>query len=113
VTTNLLALKLAEDGVGVTIIDSFTASRAPGKVRILQLSAEVPVEIRWMRRVQAKLSHAVRRFVQILGAEATRFADLNHAWRRARWACTACAAIQLGNALRRVFMDPLGPSRAR
>jgi hypothetical protein len=69
----------------VATIDSLTASRADlGRVRILPLSPEVPVEIRWMRRVEAKLSHPVRRFVQILGTEATRFADLNHAWRRAR-----------------------------
>lgn len=78
VTTNLLALKLAEDGVGVTTIDSFTASRADlGKVRVLPLSPEVPVEIRWMRRAEAKLSHPARRFVQILGAEAARLVGLH------------------------------------
>lgn len=73
VTTNLLAMKLAEEGVGVAAIDSFTAAGADlNKVRVLPFHPEVAVELKWLRRIEAQLSHAARGFVQILSAEAER-----------------------------------------
>lgn len=73
VTTNLLAMKLAEEGVGVAAIDSFTASSADTrKVRVLDFHPMVPVELKWLRRVEAKLSHAARGFAQIVAVEAGR-----------------------------------------
>ena len=71
VTTNLLAMKLAEQGAGVAAIDSFTAAGADlSKVRVLPIHPEVSVELKWLRRLEAQLSHAARGFVQILSAEA-------------------------------------------
>jgi DNA-binding transcriptional LysR family regulator len=69
VTTNLLAMKLAEQGVGVATIDSFTASTADlTLVRVLPLSPAVEVRLNWIRRAEGTLSHPARRFVQMVAA---------------------------------------------
>lgn len=74
VTTNLLAMKLAEQGLGVATIDSFTASAANlERVRVLPLSPEIKVQLKWMRRVEGKLSHATRRFTQVMAAVGREF----------------------------------------
>jgi DNA-binding transcriptional LysR family regulator len=71
VTTNYLALRLAEQGLGVATIDSFTAGSAnPARVRLLPITPEIAVELKSLHRFQAKLSHPARRFVQILAAVA-------------------------------------------
>lgn len=65
VTTNVMAMKLAECGLGAAMVDSFTASAADQKrVRVLPLSPGIPVELKSLRRVEGKLSHASRRFAQ-------------------------------------------------
>lgn len=69
VTTNLLAMKLAEQGVGVATIDSFTASAADlTLVRVLPLSPAAEVRLNWIRRTEGTLSHPARRFVQMMAA---------------------------------------------
>ena len=69
VTTNLLAMKLAEQGVGVATIDSFTASTAdPALVRVLPLSPATEVRLNWIRRTEGTLSHPARRFIQMVAA---------------------------------------------
>ena len=69
VTTNLLAMKLAEQGVGVATIDSFTASAADRTlVRVLPLSPEAEVRLNWIRRAEGTLTHHARRFVQMVAA---------------------------------------------
>ena len=69
VTTNLLAMKLAEQGVGVATIDSFTAASAdPKLVRVLPLSPATEVRLNWIRRTEGTLSHPARRFVQMMAA---------------------------------------------
>jgi DNA-binding transcriptional LysR family regulator len=76
VTTNLLALKLAERGVGLAAIDSFTAAQADlRKVQVLPIQPEIRVQLTLVRRNEAKLSHAARRFMQVFASvaeEATR-----------------------------------------
>lgn len=67
VTTNLLAMKLAEQGVGVATIDSFTASAADRTlVRVLPLSPAAEVRLNWIRRTEGTLTHAARRFIQMV-----------------------------------------------
>jgi DNA-binding transcriptional LysR family regulator len=69
VTTNLLAMKLAEQGVGIAAIDSFTASAANLElVRILPLSPPIEVRLNWIRRTEGTLSNAARRFIQMVAA---------------------------------------------
>ena len=69
VTTNLLAMKLAEQGVGIAAIDSFTASAANLEVvRVLPLSPAIEVRLNWIRRAEGTLSNAARRFVQMVAA---------------------------------------------
>lgn len=69
VTTNLLAMKLAEQGVGVATIDSFTASSADlTLVRVLPLSPAAEVRLNWIRRSEGTLSHPARRFIQMVAA---------------------------------------------
>lgn len=69
VTTNLLAMKLAEQGVGVATIDSFTASAADRTlVRVLPLSPAAEVRLNWIRRTEGTLTHAARRFIQMVAA---------------------------------------------
>lgn len=69
VTTNLLAMKLAEQGVGVATIDSFTASAADlTLVRVLPLSPAAEVRLNWIRRTEGTLSHPARRFIQMVAA---------------------------------------------
>ena len=71
VTTNLLALKLAERGVGLAAIDSFTAAHAdPRKVQVLPIQPQIRVQLTVVRRNEAKLSHPARRFVQVFAAVA-------------------------------------------
>lgn len=67
VTTNFLAMELAERGLGVATVDSFTAASADrAKVRVLPISPSTIVEMRASHRFQAKLSHPARRFVQVM-----------------------------------------------
>jgi DNA-binding transcriptional LysR family regulator len=69
VTTNLLAMKLAEQGVGIAAIDSFTASSANLElVRVLPLSPAIEVRLNWIRRAEGTLSNAARRFIQMVAA---------------------------------------------
>ena len=69
VTTNLLAMKLAEQGVGVATIDSFTASSANLElVRVLPLSPAIEVRLNWIRRTEGTLSNSARRFIQVVAA---------------------------------------------
>lgn len=65
VSTNFLAMRMAERGLGIASIDSFTAASVDrSKARVLMLSPSTDIEIRAMHRVQAKLPLAARRFVQ-------------------------------------------------
>ncbi len=67
VTTYYLALKLAEQGLGIAAIDSFTAATADrARVRVLPFDPPVPVELWTAHRFQAKLSLAARRFIQAM-----------------------------------------------
>lgn len=76
VSTNFLAMRMAERGLGIASIDSFTAASVDtSKARILALSPATPVEIRAMHRTQAKLSHAARRFIQIMAQVARQAHD--------------------------------------
>lgn len=69
VTTNLLAMKLAEQGVGIATIDSFTASSANLElVRVLPLSPAIEVRLNWIRRTEGTLSNSARRFIQMVAA---------------------------------------------
>lgn len=69
VTTNVLAMKLAEQGVGVATIDSFTASSADRTlVRVLPLSPQTEVRLNWIRRSEGTLSNPARRFIQMVAA---------------------------------------------
>jgi DNA-binding transcriptional LysR family regulator len=69
VTTNLLAMQLAEQGLGVATIDSFTASAADlTLVRVLPLSPAAEVRLNWIRRSEGTLSHPARRFIQMVAA---------------------------------------------
>ncbi len=78
VTTNFLAMRLAEQGLGVAAIDSFTAASAdPERVRVLPVLPLMPVELRASHRFQAKLSHAARRFIQTV-AQVARQAHASH-----------------------------------
>lgn len=68
VTTNFLAMRLAERGFGVVAIDSFTAASADrSRARVLPLLPMMPVELLASHRFQAKLSNAARRFIQTMG----------------------------------------------
>jgi DNA-binding transcriptional LysR family regulator len=67
VSTNYLAMRMAERGLGIASIDSFTAASVDtAKARILALSPSTDIELRSMHRVQAKLSNAATRFIQIV-----------------------------------------------
>lgn len=78
VTTNCLAMRLAEEGMGAAAIDSFTAAAADrSRVRVLPLLPAVAVELRALHRFQAKLPHAARRLVQTM-AQLARQAHASH-----------------------------------
>lgn len=71
VTTNFLALKLAEQGLGVATIDSFTASTANrARVNVVPITPEIPVEVKALHRFQGKLSHPANGFIKTLAAVA-------------------------------------------
>jgi DNA-binding transcriptional LysR family regulator len=71
VTTNLLAMKLAEEGVGVAAMDSFTASSADvRKVQVLDIHPLVAVQLKWLRRLDGKLSQPMKAFAQMMADEA-------------------------------------------
>lgn len=71
VTTNFLAMKLAEQGLGVAVIDSFTASSANrARVNVVPITPEITVELKSLLRFQGKLSHPARGFIKTLGAVA-------------------------------------------
>lgn len=78
VTTNFLALRLAEQGLGIATIDSFTAAAADRtRVCVLPFSPLMLVELRASHRFQAKLSNAARRFIQTM-AQVARQAHDSH-----------------------------------
>lgn len=78
VTTNALALRLAERGMGAVVIDSFTAASADReRVRVLPMSPSIPVSFVASHRFQAKLSHAARQLVQTM-ARVARQAHASH-----------------------------------
>ncbi|MBC7548578.1 MAG: LysR family transcriptional regulator [Polaromonas sp.] len=71
VSTNFLAMRMAERGLGIASIDSFTAASVDrSKARILVLSPSTAVEILALHRRLAKLSHAARHFIQIMAQTA-------------------------------------------
>jgi DNA-binding transcriptional LysR family regulator len=71
VTTNHLALRLVQQGVGVAAIDSFTASFADlSKVQVLPFAPGIPVQLIVSYRNQAKLSNAARQFIQTMASVA-------------------------------------------
>lgn len=70
-SSNFLAMRMAECGLGIAAIDSFTAASADlSKARILALSPPAAVDIFAQHRRLAKLSHAARRFIQLMGQTA-------------------------------------------
>jgi hypothetical protein len=71
VTTNFLALKLAEQGLDVATIDSFTASTANrARVNVVPITPEIKVEVKALHRFQDKLSHSATGFIKTLAAVA-------------------------------------------
>jgi DNA-binding transcriptional LysR family regulator len=71
VTTHMLALRLAEQGLGVAVVDAFTAASADRRlVQVLPMAPQTPVELKWMRRIDAPLSLPARRFTQAMAAAA-------------------------------------------
>lgn len=76
VSTNFLAMRMAERGLGIAPIDSFTAASVDrSKARVLRLSPSTGVDIHAMHRVQAKLSHAARRFIHVFALVARQAHD--------------------------------------
>ncbi|WP_165720446.1 LysR family transcriptional regulator [Bordetella trematum] len=73
ISTNYLALRLAERGMGVALIDSFTAAQADRRHnRVLALDPAIPVRIYYLRAHRAQGHNAARRFVDIVAAMAAR-----------------------------------------
>jgi DNA-binding transcriptional LysR family regulator len=70
VTNHLLALRLVEQGLGVAVIDEFTARSAGPRVQVLPLVPEQTIELTWLRRADTPLSHLASRFVQAMRAAA-------------------------------------------
>lgn len=71
VSTNYLAMRMAERGMGIAPIDSFTAAQADQRlVKVVELQPRIPVRIYYLRAHQAQGFHAARRFVDILAAAA-------------------------------------------
>ena len=67
VSTNYLAMRMAERGLGVAAIDSFTAALVDrNKARIVPFEPETPVQIYALRAYRAKPTHQAQRFVEIL-----------------------------------------------
>ena len=71
VQTYQLARGLAETGVGLTVVDPFTAASSdPGKLRIRPLSPEVSVQLFLLSAANAPLAQSARRLVKYLGETA-------------------------------------------
>jgi DNA-binding transcriptional LysR family regulator len=71
VTTNHLALRLAEQGLGPAAIDSFTASAADlSRVQVLPFTPRIAVHLMVSYRNQAKLSNSARQFIQTMASVA-------------------------------------------
>ncbi|MFC7409202.1 LysR family transcriptional regulator [Hydrogenophaga atypica] len=71
VSPNYMAMRMAERGLGIASIDSFTAAQADRRlVGVVQLHPLIPVRIFHLRAHRAQASHAGRRFVQILASVA-------------------------------------------
>lgn len=83
-TTNFLALKLVEQGLGVATVDSFTASTANlSLVQTLPVHPEFPVHLMASYRNQAKLSNSARHLIQTMASVAQRaHAQLAATWRK-------------------------------
>jgi DNA-binding transcriptional LysR family regulator len=66
-------MRMAERGMGVAPIDSFTAAQADRRrVRIVQLQPAIPVRIYYLRAHRAQGFHAGRRFVETVAAAASK-----------------------------------------
>lgn len=71
VSTNYMAMRMAERGLGIATIDSFTAAQADRQlVGVVRLQPQIPVRIFYLRAHRAQASHAGGRFVQILASVA-------------------------------------------
>jgi len=71
VSTNYLAMRMAERGMGIAPIDSFTAAQADQRlVKVVELQPGIPVRIHYLRAHRAQGFHAARRFVEIVAAAA-------------------------------------------
>lgn len=69
VSTNYLAMRMAERGLGIASIDSFTAAFVDrAKARIVALTPETPVDIYALRAYRSKPTHPARRFIEIMAA---------------------------------------------
>lgn len=67
VSTNYLAMRMAERGLGIAAIDSFTAAAVDrSKARIVQLTPAAPVDIYVLRSCRAKPALPTRRFINIM-----------------------------------------------
>ncbi len=71
VQTYQLARALVEAGVGMTVVDPFTAASADrGRVRLRPLSPAVPVQLYLLTAASAPLAQTARRLVKYLGEAA-------------------------------------------
>lgn len=71
VQTYQLARSLAEAGVGMTVVDPFTAASSDqSKVRIRALSPTVPVQLFLLTAANAPLAQSARRLVKYMGEAA-------------------------------------------
>lgn len=71
IETNALAMKLAEQGGGVAVIDSFTAAFAdPSKVQRLVLEPHLPFVLKMLRKHLQCVSHPALQFKQLMSEAA-------------------------------------------
>ena len=69
VSTNYLAMRMAERGLGIASIDSFTAAFVDrSKASIVSLMPEMPVDIYALRALQSTPTLAARRFTEIMAS---------------------------------------------
>lgn len=78
VSTNYLAMRIAERGLGIAYVDTFTAALADlGRVKIVPLQPSIPVRIFYFRAHRAQGFHASKCFVDIFASAANQ-AHLAH-----------------------------------
>lgn len=71
VSTNYLAMRMAERGMGIAYIDSFTAALADRKlVSVVPLQPAIPVRIFYLRAHRLQGFHAGQKFVELLSVAA-------------------------------------------